>query len=92
MRLLLAPFTHLCGYNSSVPNVERSSASSPAPCCPSLLQVYGRNTVFDADRLIDLLVAFESFTEAAKSARGSLDLDPGRLDGWGWDWGWGWGG
>lgn len=46
------------------------------PTSPSLLQVYGKNTVFDADRLIDLLVAFESFTESAKSARGNLDLDP----------------
>lgn len=32
--------------------------------------------MFDADRLIDLLVAFEEFTEDAKSARGNLDLDP----------------
>jgi len=36
--------------------------------------VYGKNSVFDADRLIDLLDAFETFTEASKSARGDLDL------------------
>ncbi|KAL4452695.1 hypothetical protein ABPG75_008357 [Micractinium tetrahymenae] len=36
--------------------------------------VYGRDTVFDADRLIDLLDAFETFTEASRSARGDLDL------------------
>jgi aarF domain-containing kinase len=37
--------------------------------------VYGKNSVFDADRLIDLLDAFETFTEASKSARGDLDLN-----------------
>lgn len=37
--------------------------------------MYGRNTVFDADRLIDLLDAFETFTEASRSARGDMDLD-----------------
>ncbi|PSC74356.1 putative aarF domain-containing kinase chloroplastic [Micractinium conductrix] len=37
--------------------------------------VYGRDTVFDADRLIDLLDAFETFTEHSRSARGDLDLD-----------------
>lgn len=36
--------------------------------------VYGRNTTFDADRLIDLLGAFETFQEAASSARGDMDL------------------
>jgi aarF domain-containing kinase len=37
--------------------------------------VYGKSGVFDADRLIDLLDAFESFTEASRSARGQLDLE-----------------
>lgn len=36
--------------------------------------MYGRETVFDADRLIDLLDAFETFSEASRSARGDLDL------------------
>lgn len=36
--------------------------------------VYGRDTVFDADRLIDLLDAFETFTVASRSARGDMDL------------------
>lgn len=36
--------------------------------------VYGRDTVFDVDRLIDLLDAFETFTEHSRSARGDLDL------------------
>lgn len=38
--------------------------------------VYGKEKVFDADRLIDLLNAFESFTVAAGSARGDMDNVP----------------
>jgi hypothetical protein len=38
--------------------------------------VYGKEKVFDADRLIDLLNAFESFTVAAGSARGEMDSVP----------------
>jgi aarF domain-containing kinase len=38
--------------------------------------VYGRNGVFDAERLIDLLYAFEAFSEASQSARGQMDLIP----------------
>ena len=37
--------------------------------------VYGKSGIFDADRLIDLLDAFETFTEASKGARGQLDLN-----------------
>lgn len=37
--------------------------------------IYGKQGVFDADRLIDLLEAFEAFTVASKSARGRLDLN-----------------
>ena len=37
--------------------------------------VYGKSGIFDADRLIDLLDAFETFNEASKSARGQLDLN-----------------
>lgn len=36
--------------------------------------VYGKDSVFDADRLIDLLAAFEDFSVAAKSARGDMDV------------------
>lgn len=36
--------------------------------------VYGKDLVFDADRLIDLLAAFEDFSVAAKSARGDMDV------------------
>eukprot|EP00877_Chromochloris_zofingiensis_P007733 jgi/Chrzof1/3212/Cz12g16050.t1_COQ8 len=35
--------------------------------------VYGKEGIFDADRLIDLLNAFESFTVASQSARGDMD-------------------
>ena len=38
--------------------------------------VYGKNSTFDAERLVDLLEAFETFSEASKSARGNLDLSP----------------
>lgn len=37
-------------------------------------QIYGKHNVFDAERLIDLLDAFETFREASTSARGSMDL------------------
>jgi aarF domain-containing kinase len=36
--------------------------------------VYGKSGTFDAERLIDLLDAFETFTESSRSARGDLDL------------------
>ncbi|KAK9866370.1 hypothetical protein WJX84_006967 [Apatococcus fuscideae] len=35
--------------------------------------VYGKNKVFDADRLIDLLQAFEVFSEASQQGQGGLD-------------------
>ena len=37
--------------------------------------VYGKSSTFNADRLIDLLDAFETFSDNSKSARGSLDLN-----------------
>ena len=40
-----------------------------------LLQIYGKDNVFDADRLIDLLGAFETFREASQSGRGNMDGD-----------------
>lgn len=39
--------------------------------------VYGREGVFDADRLIDLLTALESFVDSANSARGDMDESTG---------------
>ena len=49
--------------------------SAPS-CWPLQYMVYGRNSEFDADRLIDLLDAFETFTVASQSARGNMDLGP----------------
>lgn len=40
--------------------------------------VYGKDSVFDADRLIDLLAAFEDFAVASKSSRGDMDVGPPR--------------
>jgi aarF domain-containing kinase len=37
--------------------------------------VYGRQGIFDADRLIDLLNAFESFAVASQSSRGDMDQE-----------------
>jgi len=37
--------------------------------------VYGKAGIFDADRLIDLLNAFESFTVASQSSRGDMDRE-----------------
>lgn len=44
-------------------------------CLQAALQymVYGKAGIFDADRLIDLLNAFESFTVASQSSRGDMD-------------------
>ena len=42
------------------------------------MQVYGKDSVFDADRLIDLLAAFEDFAVASKSSRGDMDVAPPR--------------
>ena len=41
------------------------------------MQIYGKESQFDAARLIDLLGAYESFVVASTSARGSMDTtDP----------------
>jgi aarF domain-containing kinase len=37
--------------------------------------VYGKQGIFDADRLIDLLNAFESFAVASQSSRGDMDQE-----------------
>ena len=38
--------------------------------------VYGKGKVFDADRLIDVLEAFETFRVASRTSRGNGDLEP----------------
>ena len=40
----------------------------------ALLQIYGADNVFDADRLIDLLGAFETFRSASASATGGAEF------------------
>ena len=37
--------------------------------------VYGKNSVFDSERLIDILESYESFVTASKSARGGAHAD-----------------
>ena len=48
-----------------------SGAESAKSCAP---QVYGKDGVFDADRLIDLLSAFEDYSVASKSAQGEYHV------------------
>ena len=48
-----------------------SGAESATSCAP---QVYGKDGVFDADRLIDLLSAFEDYAVASKSAQGECHV------------------
>ena len=40
-----------------------------------MLQIYGKNNTFDADRLIDLLGAFETFRSASTSASGDSEAE-----------------
>ena len=37
------------------------------------MQIYGKESQFDAARLVDLLGAYESFKVASSSARGSMN-------------------
>lgn len=64
--------------------MAKAASATPAPSpmhsgavlpCVTRYMVYGKESVFDADRLIDLLNAFESFSVAATSARGELSLE-----------------
>jgi len=55
---------------------EDHCATFPCKQCTDRLspsQIYGKDDVFDVERLIDLLSAFETFREASQSARGNLD-------------------
>ena len=47
----------------------RGVALTPVPT-----QIYGKDSQFDAARLVDLLGAYESFKVASTSARGSMDV------------------
>lgn len=45
----------------------------------SRYMIYGKNNVFDAERLVDLLSAFESFKSASISARGSMSEEENNI-------------
>jgi aarF domain-containing kinase len=47
----------------------------PLPQAALRYMVYGKQGIFDADRLIDLLNAFESFAVASQSSRGDMDQE-----------------
>ena len=43
---------------------------------PRVRQVYGKEDIFDAERVVDLLEALETFTAASSSAQGDLVRAP----------------
>lgn len=66
--------------DEAYPFVAKMLLTDDSPRLRSALKymVYGKDSVFDADRLIDLLAAFEDFSVASKSATGDLDVGPPR--------------
>ena len=62
--------------DEAYPYVAKMLLTDNSPRLRSALKymVYGKDSVFDADRLIDLLAAFEDFSVASKSARGDMDV------------------
>jgi aarF domain-containing kinase len=63
--------------DEAFPYISKRLMTDDSPRLRAALQymIYGKSGVFDADRLIDLLAAFEAFNESSKSARGTLDLN-----------------
>ncbi|KAL6749542.1 ABC1 family-domain-containing protein [Haematococcus lacustris] len=61
--------------DEAYPYIARRLLTDESPRLREALRymVYGRTNVFDADRLIDLLIALEDFQQAASSARGDMD-------------------
>lgn len=66
-------------FGHAVAAIMQPPLCPPLPSFPSFPspQVYGKDTAFDADRLIDLLAAFETYSEASQSARGNMDTPQG---------------
>ena len=66
--------------DEAYPFVAKMLLTDDSPRLRSALKymVYGKDSVFDADRLIDLLAAFEDFSVASKSAQGDMDVDAPR--------------
>ena len=60
-------------YSLKVQFEGSRQCSLMAPHDALSLQIYGKESQFDAARLIDLLGAYESFKVASTSARGSMD-------------------
>eukprot|EP00878_Enallax_costatus_P030877 GHUV01033684.1.p1 GENE.GHUV01033684.1~~GHUV01033684.1.p1 ORF type:complete len:571 (+),score=153.33 GHUV01033684.1:111-1715(+) len=61
--------------DEAYPYIAKRLLTDKSPRLQAALRytVYGKQGIFDADRLIDLLNAFESFTVAAQSSRGDMD-------------------
>jgi hypothetical protein len=69
MHLTAASF--LSSSPQKIDTVRKRDNGVPTGICAP--QIYGKDDVFDVERLIDLLSAFETFREASQSARGNLD-------------------
>ncbi|MEW5317018.1 MAG: hypothetical protein WDW38_008351 [Sanguina aurantia] len=63
--------------DEAYPYISKRLLTDDSPRLRAALRymVYGKEGVFDADRLIDLLMAFETFVGASKTARGDMDKD-----------------
>lgn len=63
--------------DEAYPYIAKRLLTDPTPRLQAALRymVYGKAGIFDADRLIDLLNAFESFTVASQSSRGDMDRE-----------------
>lgn len=61
--------------DQSYPFLSKLLLTDRSPRLRAALQymIYGKGKVFDADRLIDLLQAFETFASNSKTARGNMD-------------------
>ena len=63
--------------DEAYPYISKRLLTDESPRLRSALRyiVYGKNDVFDAERLIDILQAFEDYGTASKLAMGSSDTD-----------------
>ncbi|KAK9787007.1 hypothetical protein WJX73_009983 [Symbiochloris irregularis] len=63
--------------DEAYPYIAKRLLTDKSPRLQAALRymIYGKENVFDAERLIDLLGAFETFREASQSARGNMDGD-----------------
>lgn len=62
--------------DEAFPYIAKRLLTDDTPRLRAALQymVYGKSNVFDADRLIDLLMALEDYSVASNSARGDMDV------------------